>query len=170
MRTLRSSIWVPTPPDVVWTFFADAHNLPLLVPPFLKFKILTPAPIAMHVDARIDYRISLRGLPMRWRTRIAGWDPPHSFADEQERGPYKHWYHVHTFEPVDGGTVVGDHVEFAVGGGPLSPLLTRWFVLPDVQRIFHYRLDRIRERFGGNPTDGTVWLPESDDAKPVTRA
>lgn len=120
VHRLRSSIWVPAPPERIWPFFADAHNLPLLVPPFLDFRILTPAPIAMHKDARIDYRLSIRGLPLRWRTRIASWDPPYSFADEQERGPYKRWFHVHTFDPVDGGTALGDHVEFAVSGGAIS--------------------------------------------------
>ncbi len=159
-RVLRSSIWVPAKPEQVWPFFADANNLELLAPPFLKFKVLTPAPIDMRVDARIDYRLSVRGLPLRWRTRIASWDPPYSFADEQERGPYKQWFHVHTFDPVDGGTAIGDQVEFAVGGGPLSPLLTRWFVLPDVLRIFRFRLQRIAERFRGDASSGVVWLPD----------
>lgn len=160
-HTLRSTLWVPAKPAQVWPFFADAHNLPLLVPPFLKFRILTPAPIPMHVDARIDYRLSLHGLPLRWRTRITRWQPPFAFADEQERGPYARWFHLHTFAAVDGGTVLGDHVEFVVGGGPLSPLLTRWFVLPDVQRIFRYRLDRVAERFGGDAAHGRVWLADA---------
>lgn len=158
---LRSSLWVPQPPAAVWPFFSDAHNLPLLTPPWLKFAILTPAPIAMHVDARIDYRLKVRGLPLGWRTRIARWEPPYCFADEQERGPYRRWHHTHSFEPVDGGTVIGDQVEFAVRGGPLAPLLARWLVLPDVLRIFRWRLERMAERFGGDATAGRVWLEAS---------
>ncbi len=161
VRTLRSSIWVAAGPAEVWPFFANAHNLPRLVPPFVRFQILTPPPIAMRVGTRIDYRLSVRGLPMRWRTRIARWDPPHAFADEQERGPYKRWYHVHTFEPLDGGTVLSDHVEFEVGGGPLSPLLTRWFVLPDVLRIFRYRMQRIAELYGGDAGSGQILVSDA---------
>lgn len=158
IKVLRSTMWVPAPPAAVWPFFSDAHNLPLLTPPFLRFAILTPAPIAMAVDARIDYRLKVHGIPLRWRTRIARWEPPHCFADEQERGPYRRWFHTHTFEALDGGTVLGDHVEFAVRGGPFAPLVSRWFVEPDVQRIFRYRLARIAERFGGNAADGRVWI------------
>lgn len=155
---LHAQIQVPQPPEAVWPFFSDAHNLPALVPPWLRFAILTPAPIAMAVGTRIDYRLRVRGLPMRWRTRIARWDPPACFADEQERGPYRRWFHVHTFEPVPGGTIVRDRVEFEVPGGPLAPLLARWLIAPDVLRIFRWRLDRIAERFGGDAASGTVSL------------
>jgi len=42
---------------------------------------------------------------LRWRTRINVWQPPHRFEDEQIRGPYRQWIHVHTFELRDGGTL-----------------------------------------------------------------
>lgn len=157
-KVLRSTIWVPQPPAQVWPFFSDAHNLPLLTPPWLRFAILTPAPIVMGVDTRIDYRLVLHGVPLRWRTRIARWQPPECFADEQERGPYRRWLHTHTFDALDGGTVVGDHVEFTVRGGLLAPLVSRWFVEPQVRRIFRYRLSRIAERFGGDVASGRVWI------------
>jgi hypothetical protein len=72
------------------------------------------------------------------------------FVDEQEKGPYRVWRHTHTFEPRDGGTLLGDHVVFAVPGGPLAPLLRRWWVEPDVLRIFRFRLERMAARFGGS--------------------
>lgn len=155
-KVLCSTLWVPARPEQVWPFFSDAHNLPLLTPPWLKFAIVTPAPIAMHVDARIDYRIKVRGLPLRWRTRIARWEPPGCFADEQEHGPYRRWFHTHTFDALDGGTVLGDRVEFEVRGGPLAGLVSRWFVEPDLRRIFRWRLERMAERFGGDASTGQL--------------
>jgi hypothetical protein len=38
-------------------------------PPWLRFQILTPSPIAMRVGGRIADRLRLRGVPPRWRTR-----------------------------------------------------------------------------------------------------
>jgi hypothetical protein len=38
----------------------------------------------LHVDARIEYRIRIRGIPVRWRTRIAEWQPLVRFVDEQD--------------------------------------------------------------------------------------
>jgi ligand-binding SRPBCC domain-containing protein len=157
-KLLRSTIWVPAPLTVVWPFFCDAANLPLMTPPWLRFLITTPSPIVMREGARIDYRLRVRGLPMRWRTRIARWEPPNFFSDEQEKGPYRLWRHTHSFAGVDGGTQIGDHVEFLVRGGFLAPLISRWFVEGDVQRIFRYRLQRIVERFGGDAATGRIWI------------
>ncbi|MEZ5964206.1 MAG: SRPBCC family protein [Planctomycetota bacterium] len=148
---LRTSLWLPRPIDVVFPFFADAANLEAITPPWLRFSILTPPPIHMAAGTVIDYRLRIRGVPVRWRSRIAEWDPPRSFADEQVRGPYARWYHRHTFEAKDGGTLVGDEVEFAPPGGPLAPLLFRLLVDKDVRRIFFHRTRALTNRFGGDP-------------------
>ena len=93
----------------------------------------------MKPGALIDYRLKLFGIPFRWRTRIDTWQPPHQFSDSQIKGPYRKWVHTHTFEPVEGGVLMRDHVEYLSPGGPLEPLINRLFVTPQVQRIFTYR-------------------------------
>lgn len=148
MRTyiLDRSQLVPRPLDEVFGFFADAGNLERLTPPWLSFHILTPRPIAMGVGTLIDYRIRVKGIPMRWRSRITLWDPPHAFADEQIKGPYSMWYHEHRFEAVDGGTRCTDRVEYALPLGPLGRLMHRLMVKRDVEKIFEFRrceLERI---------------------------
>ena len=168
-KVLRASMWVPRSPEQVWPFFSDAHNLELLTPQFLRFRVLTPAPIAMHVETRIEYRLRLHGIPIGWRTRIARWEPPFCFVDEQERGPYRRWFHTHTFAALDGGTVLGDHVEFEVRGGPLAPLVSRWFVEPDVLRIFNYRARQIAQRFGGDANNARVWIEPAGISPPPAR-
>jgi len=156
---LRSSQWVPQRPEQVFPFFSDARNLELLTPPWLSFEILTPPPIPMAVGTTIDYRIRLHGLPMRWRTRIARWEPDRAFADEQLRGPYLLWHHTHTFTPCDGGTVLGDEVVMRPKGGPLAGLVMNLFVRRDVQRIFEYRARVMAERFGGKRDQHEVrWM------------
>ena len=127
-------------PEDVFPFFADAHNLEAITPPLLRFRVVTPRPIAMRAGTLIDYRLRIRGLPVRWRTRIAAWDPPHRFADEQLRGPYRRWHHTHTFEARPGGrTLMTDTVRYAVGFGPLGALAHRLVVRRDVERIFDHR-------------------------------
>jgi ligand-binding SRPBCC domain-containing protein len=105
------------PVSEVFSFCADAGNLDVITPPWLRFQILTPRPMAMRVGAQIDYRLRLRGLPLRWQSEITVWQPPHRFVDEQRRGPYRAWRHEHTFTAQDGGTLVGDRVRYAVLGG-----------------------------------------------------
>lgn len=154
----------------VWPFFSDAANLEQLTPPFVRFSILTPRPVRMRLDARIEYRLRVRGIPLRWRTRIARWEPPSCFADEQERGPYRRWLHTHPFEPMAGGTSIGDRVESALHGGPFAPLLSRLFVERDLLRIFRYRLDRIALQLGGDAATGRVWLTAVEQRRPSASA
>jgi ligand-binding SRPBCC domain-containing protein len=78
-------------------------------------------------------------LPLRWQSRIAAWQPPARFVDEQTRGPYIKWVHEHTFEATGGGTLCRDTVHYVVPGGPLAPLIHRAFVKRDLNRIFGYR-------------------------------
>ncbi len=141
----RARTRVPRPRAEVFAFFADAANLQELTPPWLRFEILTPPPIEMRPGALIDYRIHLRVLPLRWRTQITVWEPPHRFVDEQLKGPYRLWLHEHTFEEDGDATICGDFVRYAVPFGALA----NWLVVArDVRKIFAYREKRLREIFG----------------------
>ncbi len=142
---LKTDLWLPRPRDQVFPFFADAMNLQELTPAFLDFRILTPPPIEMDAGTLIDYSLKVRGVPIRWRTRISEWEPPLRFVDEQIKGPYRLWVHEHRFLEEDGGTRVLDRVRYAPPGGSL---VNRLFVRSEVQRIFAYRTERLRERFG----------------------
>jgi ligand-binding SRPBCC domain-containing protein len=140
---LTSAVTVSRPLEAVFPFFSDAHNLERLTPPWLSFRVVTPGPIAIAPGARIDYRLRVRGLPIRWTSEIGAWEPPHRFTDCQVRGPYRRWLHEHTFGERDGATLVGDDVEFEVRGGSLAGRV----VAGDVRRIFEYRRDRLHELF-----------------------
>ena len=153
MKTFKheSSVWVPRPLDEVFAFFSDAHNLEILTPPWLKFEVLTPRPIHLDVGVTIDYRLRIHGIPIRWRSEIAAWEPPHRFVDKQLRGPYRVWDHEHCFREERGGTVSEDRVIYAVPGGAL---INRFFVARDVDKIFAFRSKKLRELFGGD--DGAL--------------
>ena len=88
----------------------------------------------MRTGTLIDYRIRVHGIPIRWQTEIAEWQPPHHFVDRQLRGPYTLWHHTHTFEECNGGTRCLDHVfedfdagikvaEGLAGGGELGAVV-----------------------------------------------
>jgi ligand-binding SRPBCC domain-containing protein len=146
--SIDAEVTIRRPIDEVFAFFADASNLQQLTPDWLDFRIVTPSPIDMKPGTLIDYRIRVRFLPLKWRTRITEWNPPHRFVDDQIRGPYKLWHHVHTFEQRDGHTLVRDHVDYIPRGGPL---VHRWFVRPDVEKIFAYRTEQLRRVFADDP-------------------
>jgi len=147
IREFKTELWLPLPPEKVFPFFADAFNLETITPPWLNFNVLTPRPIPMREGTLIDYRLRVRGLPLRWRTRISAWQPPHRFVDEQLRGPYRQWIHTHTFEVRDGGTLCRDIVQYAV---LFDYIVHPLFVRRDVEKIFAFRQAALRARFGGS--------------------
>jgi len=162
---LQATLWLPKPPAEVFPFFADAFNLESITPPFLKFAVTTKAPIAMHEGTRIDYRLRIHGVPVKWRTNIAEWDPPRAFVDEQLSGPYRLWHHRHTFEPKDGGTLCRDVVKMRPHGWILAPLLMRMFIERDVRTIFGYRAEQLCARFGGDPKSQQLEFSREDGAR-----
>lgn len=142
---LETSLDLPRPVEEVFPFFADAFNLQRITPPFLDFRVVTPGPIEMKRGALIDYRLKLRGIPLRWRSEIAAWEPNRRFIDTQVKGPYRLWHHEHLFEATPDGTRVIDKVHYAVPGGWL---VQKWLVGGDVERIFRYRQAQLIELFG----------------------
>lgn len=152
---LRSELWLPQSRDEIFQFFANPHNLDTLTPAWLQFKILSPADTAMGKGTLLDYRLRLHGVPIRWQSEISVWEPPSRFVDRQIKGPYSLWVHEHTFATRDGGTLVGDNVEYAVPGGSI---VQRFLVAPDIARIFAYRHNVLEVLFNTakiTPSQGT---------------
>src|SRR3954451_15932882 len=69
-HVLRREQRLPGTPGDVFAFFADAHNLEAITPPWLGFEVVTPAPIAMGAGALIEYRLRLHRLPVVCLTRL----------------------------------------------------------------------------------------------------
>jgi ligand-binding SRPBCC domain-containing protein len=135
---------VAAPLEEAFAFFADAANLERITPPWLRFRILE-APAELHAGAWLRYRLSLFGVPIRWRTEIVDWSPPRGFTDVQRRGPYLLWEHTHRLAAVDGGTEIYDHVRYRLFGGPLGALAQRLLVARWLDEIFDYRAARTAE-------------------------
>ncbi|HSO35433.1 MAG TPA: SRPBCC family protein [Labilithrix sp.] len=139
---------IPRPRREVFAFFSDAGNLERITPRFLHFRIATPQPLEIETGTLIDYRLSLFGIPFRWRTLIEVFEPEQRFVDRQLKGPYSLWRHTHEFEDVPGGTRMTDRVEYAIPLGPLGALARVLFVKRMVEGIFDFRAETITEHFG----------------------
>ena len=134
---------VHAPVAEAFAFFADAANLERLTPPWLRFSIRTPMPVAMRAGVEIEYRLRLYGVPIRWVSVINVWETGVRFVDRQIAGPYLWWVHEHRFEPAGDATRMIDTVEYR----PRMAWLTGGFVSRDVERIFDTATPRFARFF-----------------------
>ena len=147
-HTLTRTLKIALPRQRVFEFFADAGNLERITPPELNFHILTPRPIEVRQGTLIDYKLRLRGLPMRWRTEISVWDPPSKFVDRQLSGPYRQWIHRHSFTELGPEeTLIEDEVRYRL---PLEPLgdVAHFIVRRELAYIFDFRQKAVAQILG----------------------
>jgi len=138
--------WFPRPIEEVFNFFSRPENLQIITPPWLDFRMVeTPSSLAK--GSLIRYRLRWRGLPIRWTTEIAEWNPPAGFVDREVSGPYALWNHEHLFFMKDGGTLMQDRVTYALPLGWVGDLAHRVLVSRDVERIFDFRAQAMQRLF-----------------------
>ena len=138
---------VQQPLDEVFAFYAEPRNLARITPKWLHFRMLCADAVGMRRGLRIHYRIRPLGIPQRWISEITVWEPPHRFVDEQVKGPYRSWHHLHEFAEVAGGTEIRDRVSYDLPLGPLGRLAHAVLVRRQLETIFDHREQVIRECF-----------------------
>jgi uncharacterized protein (TIGR01777 family) len=146
---LRTTTVVKAPVEETFAFFSKAENLGMLTPAAMKFSINGEAP-TIGEDATISYRLRVGPMPITWRSRIVCWMPGVRFVDLQEKGPYSAWWHEHRFRALGTSTLMEDRVCYAPPLGVLGRLINTLFIVPKLRRIFQYRADVIRLRFGAS--------------------
>ena len=68
--TLDSSIWLQRPIEEVFAFFADAHNLAAITPPWMHFRTVTPGPIVMAAGTRFEHRLRVKGFRFAGKAKL----------------------------------------------------------------------------------------------------
>lgn len=139
--------WIPYNLETVFPFFCDARNLEKITPPYIHFRIQKLSTDRIEEGTLIDYKLRIKGLPFRWRTRICTFKPMESFSDEQLKGPYKLWHHTHSFTPMKNGTMMTDRVVYQMPFGILGDFVRLVVVHRDVKAIFAYRSKVIETLF-----------------------
>ena len=154
MHLLERTTLIKAPRIDVFRFFEDPHNLSRITPAWMNLTISAIDPLPIKANLRIEYRMRWLGFgTLTWVTLISDYQPPRYFADEQQIGPYKYWRHVHTFDEVEGGTLMRDRVQYELPFGILGAITHRLIVARQLRGIFDYRNRQLRKIFAtGKPS------------------
>ncbi len=152
-HTLINEQWVPQPLDKVFEFFTDPLNLEKLTPEFLQFKILKVTSSPIQEGTLLDYSLKIRGIPVRWQSKITGFTPGVRFSDMQTKGPYHFWHHTHEFYEKNGGTLIRDKVLYKLPGWVPGDIFVHWLIRRDLETIFLYRREVVKKLFHSSEND-----------------
>ncbi len=147
-HTLKRTTHLPGDIADVFDFFGNPSNLETITPPWLGFRITSSSDAEVREGTLLQYRLSLYGIPLSWKSRIAEYEVNSHFADEQISGPYAHWYHRHTFRQLADGVEMTDEVDYRLPFGPLGRLVNWLIVRHQLRAIFDYRTQVIAKHFG----------------------
>ena len=133
----------------VWSFFSNPHNLSVITPAEMNFKVLTSnLPQKIYSGLIINYTVSpLWSITLNWMTEIKDVKEGEFFIDDQRKGPYSLWRHKHTFIASGQGTLMKDEVEYALPFSFLGRLIQFLVVKKKLNDIFNYRSKMIAEIF-----------------------
>ncbi len=93
----------------------------------------------MALGQSVTWRARHFGIPFRMTSAITAYDRPHRFVDEQQRGPFRSWWHEHTFVESDVTTAMTDVVRYCVHAGPLGRVVDAVVLRTYMRRLLETR-------------------------------
>ncbi len=114
---LRRSL-VRAPPEEVAAWHRRDGALRRLVPPWTGTEVVS-APAGLRPGDRVELRLRLGPVPLRWISEIRELEGDRGFRDVQLRGPFARWVHDHRIGEPDAGDAAGarDGAEAGDGAG-----------------------------------------------------
>ena len=140
---------LPITLEEAWGFFSNPKNLARITPPSLGFVVTSQPPEDISEGLTITYTVKpLFGVPVKWVSLIREVQEPYQFVDQQLKGPYAHWHHLHRFTKILGGVRVEDKVTYALPMGFLGVMVHPFLVTPRLKEIFEFRRITLINHFG----------------------
>ncbi len=148
--TFQETQLIPTSINVLWDFISSPQNLKKITPEYMGFDVITTnLPEKMYPGMIIAYHVRpLLGIKTTWVTEITHVTELKYFVDEQRFGPYTMWHHQHLLEPVEGGVLMTDIIDYQPPLGILGAIANQLTIRKKLKEIFAFRKIKLEEYFG----------------------
>lgn len=106
----------------------------------------------ISLGEEVTWRAWHFGLPLRMTSRITQMDAPDSFTDEQVKGPFRMFRHVHEFSQDSDGTMMIDRVEFEAPFGPVGRIVEKLILARYMRKLIEARNRHLAGDSQGSPS------------------
>jgi ligand-binding SRPBCC domain-containing protein len=140
------SIELRRPLAEVFAFLASPADAARLAPPELHLQLLE-APERLALGATLRWKARRAGVSQQMVHEVTAFDEDALIVVEQRTGPFGRWVFTHHFDAVEGGTRLREELDYEPPGGMLGRLLSAATLQSDVEQMFAFRAQKLRERF-----------------------
>lgn len=93
----------------------------------------------ISVGEEVTWRAWHFGIPIQITSRITEMQRPDSFVDEQVKGPFRRFRHVHEFKQEESGTTMVDRLESTAPFGPIGRLVEKLVLARYLKKLIETR-------------------------------
>lgn len=105
----------------------------------------------ISLGEQVTWRAWHFGVPIRMTSRITQMEAPDYFVDEQVKGPFRRFRHVHEFSEVAQGTTMVDRIEFTAPFGPVGRMFERLVLARYLRALIETRNRHLAAGNGADP-------------------
>jgi ligand-binding SRPBCC domain-containing protein len=142
----KISLEVPCPPNDVFDFLARPANLVQLAPPELRLE-LVQAPERLQLGSLLHWKARRMGVSQALKHEVVEFKESALIAEDQRHGPFKRWTFLHRFEAIASGTRIEEELTYEPPGGLLGMLVTAATIQKELETLFAFRADQLRQAF-----------------------
>ncbi|MBN9612177.1 MAG: SRPBCC family protein [Actinobacteria bacterium] len=149
MPTIRLETLIAAPPEACFalSLSVDAHTRSMARSSERAVAGVTAG--EMTAGQTVTWSARHFGIAWRMTSRIAEYEAPARFVDEQVSGPFARWWHEHRFEPHGAGTRMIDIAEFRSPAGVLGAIADRLILERYMTRLLSRRNDWLKQELEG---------------------
>ena len=138
MSTFEATTKMPVDAQSLYDWHARPGAFERLAPPWDNIEVVEKLG-GIEDGARLVMKIHQGPLSVTWEALHRDLIEGEQFVDEQVRGPFAKWEHVHRFEDTQGGSLLRDHVDYKLPLGWLGRLFGGRTARKTLERMFTFR-------------------------------
>ena len=146
MPQISSSLEVARPTHAVFDYLARPANLVQLAPVEMRLE-LVQAPDRLQLGSVMHWKARRMGVSQALVNEVTAFDEAVLTCEEQRQGPFKRWAFHHRFETTPLGTRITEELTCEPPGGLLGMLVTAEVIQRELEKLFAYRAQQLREVF-----------------------